>query len=102
MMPLTGARLDRLERSSATLRESVMQPREAYQSQVDNDANQMMKLFAVVSSIFLPLTFLTGWYGMNFRHMPELYWKYVYPSLFLAVLAIVSGIVIVFRRKKFL
>ena len=102
MFHLIGARLDRLERSSATLRESVMQLREAYQSQVDNDANQMMKLFAVVSSIFLPLTFITGWYGMNFRHMPELYWKYAYPALFLVVLVVVSGIIFVFKRKKFL
>ena len=53
MFHLIGTRLDRLERSSVTLRESVMQLREAYQSQVDIDANLMMRLFTVVSTIRL-------------------------------------------------
>jgi len=102
MFHLIHTRIDRLERSAATLREGVMQLREAYQSQTDNDANQLMKLFAVVSAIFLPLTFITGWYGMNFQKMPELSWKYGYFVLFLAVAAIMTGIILLFKKKHFL
>lgn len=102
MFHLIGSRLDRLERSSVTLRESVMQLREAYQSQVDIDANLMMRLFTVVSTIFLPLTVLTGWYGMNFRFMPELSWKYGYLLVFLAAVSVTIGIIWLCKRKKYL
>ena len=102
MFHLIGSRLDRLERSSFTLRESVMQLREAYQSQVDIDANLMMRLFTVVSTIFLPLTVLTGWYGMNFKFMPELSWKYGYLLVFLAAVIVTIGIIWLCKRKKYL
>lgn len=102
MFQLIGTRLDRLERSSVTLRESVMQLREAYQSQVDIDANLMMRLFTVVSTIFLPLTVLTGWYGMNFKNMPELSWKLGYPLVFLVAVFITLGIIWFCRKKKYL
>ena len=102
MFHLIGTRLDRLERASVTLRESVMQLREAYQSQVDIDANLMMRLFTVVSTIFLPLTVLTGWYGMNFRNMPELSWQNGYLLIFATAAIITIGIIWFCKRKKFL
>lgn len=102
LFQLISTRLDRLERASVTLRESVMQLREAYQSQVDIDANLMMRLFTVVSTVFLPLTVLTGWYGMNFKNMPELSWKLGYPLVFLAAVFITIGTIWYCKIKKYL
>ena len=59
------------------LREFLTQVREAYQSQIDIEQNQIMKIFTVITAIFLPLTLIVGWYGMNFR-IPELDWTYGY------------------------
>lgn len=101
MFTLIGARLARMERSAESLRESVMQLREAYQSQVDIDANQMMKLFTIVSTIFLPLTVITGWFGMNFRNMPELEWAFGYPVVIFASASVTAGIIWFCKKKKF-
>ncbi len=99
---LISVRLDRLERSAATLRESVMQLREAYQSQVDIEANQLMRLFTVVSTIFLPLTVITGWFGMNFRNMPELYWQFGYPMVAILSVLVTVGIIYYCKKHKYL
>lgn len=102
MFHLIGTRLDRLERASITLRESVMQLRDAYQQQTDIDANLMMRLFTVVSTIFLPLMVLTSWYGMNFKLMPEISWKYGYLLLILAAVLVTAGTIWFCKRKKYL
>lgn len=102
MFRLIGTRLDRIERAATTLRESVGQLREAYQSQVDIDANLMMRLFTVVSVIFLPLTVITGWFGMNFRNMPELSWTYGYPAAAVVSVLVTLGIIWFCKRRKYL
>jgi len=99
MFHLIGTRLDRLEWASVTLRESVMQLREAYQSQVDIDANLMMRLFTVVSTVFLPLMVLTSWYGMNYKFMPEISKQYGYP-LFIVLAVLVTIATIWYCKKK--
>jgi len=99
---LISVRFDRMERAAATLRESVMQLREAYQSQVDIDANLMMRLFTVVSTIFLPLTLVTGWFGMNFRNMPELSWEYGYPMVAVISVIVTIGIIWFCKKRKYL
>lgn len=64
--------------------------------------NEIMKTLTIISSIFLPLTFIAGVYGMNFRIMPELHWRYGYPSVLL-IMAIVSGALWwYYKRKKWL
>ena len=102
MFRLIGSRLDRLERAASALRESVIQLREAYQAQVDIDANLMMRLFTVVSVIFLPLTVITGWFGMNFRDMPELEWKFGYPAVAIVSALVTIGIIWFCKRRKYL
>jgi magnesium transporter len=102
MFHLIGTRMDRLERASVTLRESVMQLREAYQSQVDIDANLMMRLFTVVSTIFLPLMVLTSWYGMNYKYMPEISQQYGYPIFILAAVLVTTATILYCKRKKYL
>ena len=64
--------------------------------------NDLMKVFTIVTAIFLPLTLLAGWYGMNFADMPELHWRYGYPAVAGVSLAIVLGLVWFFKRKKWL
>lgn len=95
-------RVDRLNRNIQNLRDYITQVREAYQSQVDIRLNQVMKIFTVVTAIFLPLTLIAGWYGMNFSDMPELHWPYGY--LYAIGISIVFVIVsiIFFRKKKLL
>ena len=76
--------------------------REAYQSQLSIRQNDLMKVFTVVTAVFLPLTLLTGWYGMNFASMPELRWRYGYPAVILLGAVIVGVLLYWFRRKKWL
>lgn len=59
-----------------------------------------MKLLTIVTTIFMPLTLLTGWYGMNFEHMKELHWKYSYPSLFGISILIIIILSIFFKKKN--
>ena len=67
---------ERLSQSVERLRESIVQLREANQANMDYNLNYVMKMFTVVTTVFLPLTLIVGWYGMNLKHMPELSWKY--------------------------
>ena len=89
----------RLSSQSMYLWEYIHQVRESYQSQIEIEQNNLMKVFTMVTSIFLPLTLIVGWYGMNFQ-MPELKWRYGYPFL-IAVCILVSAIwYIIFKKKK--
>jgi len=62
--------------------------------------NQVMKTLTVVSTIFIPLTFIVGIYGMNFKYMPELDWQFGYPTVWLLMLMVVGGMGLFFRRKR--
>jgi len=59
-----------------------------------------MKTLTVVSTIFIPLTFIVGIYGMNFKYMPELDWQFGYPTVWLLMLMVVGGMWLFFRRKR--
>lgn len=95
-------RVDRLNRNVMNLRDYITQVREAYQSQVDIKLNEIMKLFTVVTAIFLPLSLLVGWYGMNFKNMPELDWPYGYLMAICISVFFVIGSIAYFRKKKIL
>ena len=73
--------------------------RDAYQAQIDIEQNQIMKFFTVVTTIFTPLTLITGWYGMNFI-MPEYEWSRGYSYVAGLSLAVVLGLMLLFRRKR--
>jgi len=83
-------------------REMSMTLLEMYMSTVSNKMNEVMKVLTIMASIFIPLTFLAGIYGMNFEHMPELHWKYSYFVLLAAMLVLFIGMLIYFRRKRWL
>jgi len=96
---MLARRTERRFQNVLNLRESVTQVRESYEAEVDISLNQTMKIFTVVTTIFLPLTLIVGWYGMNFA-IPEYSWKYGYLFvILLSVVFILSGILF-FRKKK--
>ena len=72
---------------------------EAHLSMVSNRLNEIMKVLTMISTIFLPVTFIAGVYGMNFQHMPELRWQYGYPAVLLLMAATAGGLLHWFRRR---
>jgi len=95
------SRVIRLAAESENLKEYLVQVRDSYQSQMAIEQNDVMKVFTMVTSIFMPLTLIVGWYGMNLR-MPEFAWENGYLFVF-ALCGLVSlAWVIIFRRKKWL
>jgi magnesium transporter len=70
-----------------------------YLTAIANRTNEVMKVLTVMSTIFMPLTFLVGVWGMNFQHMPELGWKWAYPAVWLLMLAIAGALFSYFRRR---
>jgi magnesium transporter len=90
---------ERLYHNTLNLRDYLTQVREAYQALLDIEANKVMKLFTVITSIFLPLTLLVGWYGMNLM-MPEITFRYAYPVVILVSVTIVVGLIIYFKRNR--
>ncbi len=75
---------------------------DVYMALANNRMNEIMKVLTVISTIFIPLTFLTGVYGMNFRYMPELDWPWAYPALWLVFILISLLLLHIFRRWKWL
>jgi magnesium transporter len=95
-------RIERLNNNVLHLRDYVTQVREAYQAQVDISLNHIMKLFTVITAVFLPLTLIAGWYGMNFKYMPELNWVFGYPFVFALSAAVVVVSLMYFKRHHYI
>lgn len=92
----------RLSDNAQVLNENLVHLREALNAALDYNLNKTMKIFTVVTTIFLPLTLIVGWYGMNFKNMPELYWKYGYAGVIALSIFVVAGCILFFKRKKFM
>jgi len=73
-----------------------------YLSSVSNRLNSVMKVLTIIATIFMPLTFIAGIYGMNFKYMPELEWRWGYPAVWLIVAVIGISMLIYFKKKKWL
>lgn len=101
-MELYVKRITRLSDNITLLQGLSAQSREAHQSQLDYSMNKTMQLFTVITSIFMPLTLIVGWYGMNFKYMPELEYKYSYLILIVVSVLIVVGCIYLFKKKKYL
>jgi len=85
-----------------TYRDMVAAMIDIYLSSVSNRMNEIMKMLTIIATIFIPLTYIAGIYGMNFKYMPELEWRWGYFSI-MAIMAIIAIIMIIyFRRKKWL
>lgn len=94
-------RIERLNNNVLHLRDYVTQVREAYQAQVDISLNHIMKLFTVITAIFLPLSLIAGWYGMNFAYMPELKWIYGYPFVIILSIAVAALSLVYFKKHHY-
>ena len=75
---------------------------ETYMTAMSNRMNEVMKVLTIIGTIFIPLTFLAGVYGMNFHHFPELDWPYAYPTFWAICLGTAVGMVVWFRRRGWL
>lgn len=91
----------RLQDHVRQMKEALHQLREMYQFQQTARQNRVMGMLTVVTTVFLPLNLLTGWYGMNFTNMPELQWQYGYPVVIAAAVVIVLAEIIYFTHKKY-
>ena len=85
-----------------TYRDMVSGMLDIYLSSVSNRLNSVMKVLTIIATIFMPLTFLAGVYGMNFKYMPELGWRLGYPLIWLIMIGIGVLMLIFFRKKKWL
>ena len=95
-------RAERLHEESMSLRDYTMQLRDLYKAHLDLKQNRIMTVLTVVTTIFMPLTLIVGWYGMNFKYMPELKWKGSYPVVIALSILIVVISLIFFKKKKWL
>lgn len=83
-----------------TMREVLSSLVDIYLSNASIKMNEIMKVLTIISTIFIPLTFIAGVYGMNFKVMPELDWLYGYPFIAGIMLAVALGLILYFKRKK--
>ncbi len=88
--------------SAEAQRESLANIMDLYLSGVSNRTNQVMQVLTIIATIFIPLTFIVGIYGMNFDFMPELHWKYGYFGIWGIMVAVCVLLVIFFKRKRWL
>jgi magnesium transporter len=83
-----------------TLRDMLSGMLDIYLSSVSNRMNAVMKVLTIIATIFMPLTFIVGIYGMNFKHMPELESQWGYPAVWLLMVGVTVGMLLFFRRKR--
>lgn len=95
-------RLDRLYETSSSVRDYAMQIRDLYKMHLDIKQNNIMTILTVVTTIFMPLTLIVGWYGMNFKYMPELEYTWAYPTVFIVSILILVASLLYFKNKKWL
>jgi len=88
--------------SVETFRDMVSGMLDIYLSSVSNKMNEVMKVLTIIATIFIPLTFIAGIYGMNFQYMPELGWHWGYPAVWFVICAIFIVMLVYFRRRKWL
>jgi len=85
-----------------TFRDLLSGMMDIYLSSVSNRMNEVMKVLTIITTIFVPVTFIAGVYGMNFDYMPELHSKWGYPAVWAVMLTIIIALIIYFRRRKWL
>lgn len=85
-----------------TYRDLMGNLREAYQSSIANRANEIMRVFTAITTIFMPLTVITGIYGMNFDNIPEIHTEYGYYGVIAVMVTLGCGMLIIFRKKEWL
>ena len=85
-----------------TFRDMLSGMLDIYLSSISNRLNAVMKVLTIIATIFMPLTFIAGLYGMNFKYMPELSWSWGYPLILLIMMAVVVSMLFYFKKKRWL
>jgi magnesium transporter len=85
-----------------TYRDTAATLIDMYMSSVSNRLNDVMRVLTVIATVFIPLTFIVGIYGMNFAYMPELAWRWGYPGVWAVMVGTVLGLLVFFRRRGWL
>ncbi|HNR37590.1 MAG TPA: magnesium/cobalt transporter CorA [Acidobacteriota bacterium] len=85
-----------------TYREMLAGMLDIYLSSLSNRMNSVMKVLTTIATLFMPLSFIAGFYGMNFQHMPELAQPWAYPAVIGVMLLVAGGMLLFFKRKKWL
>lgn len=91
---------ERLYADAQNLREYTIHIKDMYQSQIDVRQNKVMQFLTIITTVFMPLTLITGWYGMNFIWMPELKWQYSYLVIIILAVVIIIIELLIFKKKK--
>ena len=99
---LFGQRSERLFQRTQFLEEYSLQLVQLYQLQMETQQNRAIQWFTVITTVFVPLTFITSWYGMNFHYMPELDFPYSYVIVMAVCLALVVLQLVFFKKRKWL
>lgn len=92
----------RVTDSLESYRERISAMHDIYLFSISNKINETMKILTIFASIFIPLTFIAGVYGMNFEYMPELKWRWGYPAVWVIFIVITVGLLVFFKRKKWM
>ena len=95
------SKYDKLLNHSLRTQEYLDQIRQSYEAHIGIEQNNLMKFFTVITSIFLPLSLIAGWYGMNLM-MPEVNWIYSYPFVIALSIGIIAVMIWLFRKNKWL
>ena len=85
-----------------TFRDVLSGMTDLYLSSISNKMNEVMKVLTIFASLFIPLTFIVGVYGMNFKYIPELEWPWSYPLVWVVMIAVCISMLFYFKRKKWL
>jgi len=85
-----------------TLRDMISGLLDIYMSSISNRMNEVMKVLTIIATIFIPITFIAGIYGMNFEYMPELKFAWAYPVVWFVIIVVIAGMVTYFKRKRWL
>jgi magnesium transporter len=85
-----------------TFRDLISGMLDLYLSSLSNRMNEVMKVLTIIATLFIPLTFIVGVYGMNFTYMPELGWRWAYFAVWGVMLALAGGMFVFFRKQKWL
>lgn len=88
--------------TAETFRDMAAGMLDTYLSSISNRMNEVMKVLTIIATIFIPITFVAGLYGMNFERMPELDWPWAYPAVLVLMLLMGGGMLVYFRRKGWL
>ncbi|MCS3702495.1 magnesium/cobalt transporter CorA [Salinibacter ruber] len=84
------------------LRDTASGLHDLHMTSISNRMNEIMKVLTIIGTIFIPLTFVAGIYGMNFEYMPELAWKWAYPTVWGLMIALAGALLLYFRRREWI